>query len=1122
MKQRLFQILSGFVCVTAAVSEPFPADQISFFERRIRPVLVKKCYECHAVGEKTKGGLVVDTREGIIKGGSSGSAVVLGDPDKSLLVRVLKGLEKDMEMPPKEEDRLSDSEIADFEKWVRMGLPDPRVGGKSGGPLRVDAEQAAKHWAFQPIADPVPPTVKDKAGWVQNDVDRFVLAQLEARGMQPNPIADRRTLIRRASYALTGLPPSFRDVEEFVNDPSPTAFQTVIDRLLESPHYGERWARHWMDVARFADTTGDRANRRQPRYPFAWTYRDWLIDAFNRDLPYNQFVKEQLAADKVVGKENKAEMAALGFLTIGKLFMGQADDVIDDRIDVVTQGLMGLTVSCARCHDHKFDPIPTADYYSLHGIFSSTKDLGDGEGPIIAMPADEKLYQEYLAEVERLEEEVADVRVSAENKVLTKFRGEVGRYLLAARAFATQGEKKISVTQFARKHTVDQDIFPQWLAYLKQAQRRHDPVFAPWFEFAGLGQREFSAKAAGIAARVARNEDKGKPINPTVAKAFAKVPDSLEDVAETYSEIFKSVDDAWRRATKANVKLTALEDEADESLRRVIHGKKSPIRLERAGFQRLVGVQVRNAENRVRGKIAELQLTHDGSPARAMAVEDLERPRDSYIYIRGERRNRGDRVPRRFLEILSDEEREAYPKDSSGRLELAMDIVDPENPLTTRVLVNRVWLWQFGKGLVSSPGDFGLRADSPTHPLLLDWLARKFVRDGWSLKELQRTIMLSATWQQSSLKNDAYDAVDPANDLLWRWNLQRLDFEAIRDTLIVHGGKADLNIGGRSTDLEEDEGAHRRTLYGMIDRANLPELFRIFDFANPDMTQAQRYNTTVPQQALFLMNSPIAVEEAKNIANRPEMLSEATDEEKVEFVYGQVLQRVPTSDEMAMCLRYIERQRNGGVEAPPHLAWEFGYGRFDAKTEKLERFAPLPSLSSKGLYLRDTRVSAKAVKDKKAKAYEVSMSGESGVFANRTTRALVRRWKSPVDGEIAISGNANGRTTESSVELVGMAISNRRGMLGRWDLGREDTVTELNNVKVEAGETIDFVVVPKSTVSGGYFTWAPKISMSGKDWDANRDFEAASNQKRAGGKPLNEWERFAQTMLFSNELIYLN
>ena len=1121
MKQRFLFLVLALGGLVAVGAETFSPQQINFFERRIRPVLVKKCYECHAVGEKVKGGLVLDSREGLIKGGSSGPAVVLGDPAASLLIRTIKGLEEDMEMPPKEEDRLTEDEIANFEKWVRMGLPDPR-GEKSGGPLRVDEARAAKHWAFQSMAKPEPPTVKDRQGWGKTDLDRFVLAKLESRGMHPNPQADRRTLIRRASYALTGLPPSYRDVEDFLNDPSPTAFQEVVDRYLESPQYGERWARHWMDVARFADTTGDRANRRQPRYPYAWTYRDWLIGAFNRDVPYDQFVKLQLAADKLVGDEQKSELAALGFLTVGKRFMEQRDEIIDDRIDVVTQGLMGLTVACARCHDHKFDPIPTADYYSLHGVFSSTEDLATDESPIIALPENEKLYQDYLAEVARLENEVEEVRSNEQDKVLTKFRGEVGRYLLAARIFANQPEKKGKLTQFVRKQTVDQDLFPQWLAFLKQASRRHDPVFAPWFAFGRLKEAEFAQRAKGIAATIARNADPEKPINPRVAAAFASAPESLADVAEIYTGLFKRVDAEWRQASKADPKLAALEDGADERLRRVIYGKNSPIRLERRGFQRLVGVRIRNLENRIRGQIAALQLTHAGSPARAMAVEDVATPRDSFIYIRGERRNRGDRVPRQFLEVLTSGEREPFPKASSGRLALAEHIVDSENPLTARVIVNRVWQWHFGKGLVSSPGDFGLRADPPTHPELLDWLARKFIAEGWSLKELHRTILASATWQQSSLKNPKYEEVDPANDLLWRWNIQRLDFESIRDTLLAHGGELDLNVGGRSTDLEENEGAHRRTIYGLIDRANLPELFRVFDFANPDMTQAQRYNTTVPQQALFLMNSPITVAEAKNIAARPEMMSEATDEEKVTFVHNQILQRPPTSDEMRLCLEYIASQRRSGKAAPPHLAWEFGYGRYDGRTDTVTRFTPLPAISSRGLYLRDRKVSAKDVREKKAKSYELAMSGEGGVFANRSTRALVRRWSAPAAGRVDIDGEVSARIVGKTGSLVALVISDRKGRLAEWNLGQKGMAAALKSIQVEEGELIDFVVYAKEKGYMSSFEWAPKITMGEQSWDAERDFDAAANQQRAGGKPLTVWERFTQAMLFSNELIYLN
>ena len=456
-----------------------------------------------------------------------------------------------------------------------------------------------------------------------------------------------------------------------------------------------------------------------------------------------------------------------------------------------------------------------------------------------------------------------------------------------------------------------------------------------------------------------------------------------------------------------------------------------------------------------------------------------------------------------------------------GRLQLAEDTASADNTLTARVIVNRVWQWHLGKPLVASPGDFGLRSEPPTHPELLDWLASHFRESNWSFKELHRLTLTSATWQQGSLKNTNGEREDPDNNLLWRQNIQRLDFESIRDTLVVLGGEARLDIGGRSVDLE-DEGAQRRTMYGLVDRSNMPELYRIFDFANPDMSQARRFNTTVAQQALFFMNSPIAVEEARNIAARPEMASDGPDEEKLDYLYNLIYQRPPSTDEMKLGLQFIANQKGVNEDNSPHLAWEFGYGRYVADKRQFLNFRPLPGVSSKPtMYLRARGVSQKDIRAKKAKAYEIALSETGGYFANRTHRAATRRWTAPASGTISITGKMSGRASKGA-ELIAAVISSRHGELQRWKMDREETNADIPMIKVEAGETLDFVVSPTRRTELSSYAWSPVITMGEKAWNGKRDFSAAANRARAGGKPLNTWERLAQVMLFGNELIYLN
>ncbi len=557
--------------------------------------------------------------------------------------------------------------------------------------------------------------------------------------MKPSAPADKRTLIRRATFDLTGLPPTTDEVKAFVKDSSPNAFALVVDRLLASPHYGERWGRYWLDTARYSDTKGDvKKNQEAPFYPFAWTYRDYVIRAFNQDKPFNQFILEQIAADKLPMDKDRSSLAALGFLTLGDHFNGNQNDIINDRIDVVTKGMLGLTVSCARCHDHKFDPIPTKDYYSLRGVFASS--VEPREEPILGTL---KITPEY--------------------------------------------------TDYVQKQNV------------------------------------------------------------------------------------------------LNQKMSALESER-RALRKS-GGKKARKELQKDEIE-------------VRRDLARLDMTHDGAPIRAMVLLDKTAPKDSPVFIRGEAENNGEIVPRRFLEILSGPNRQPF-KNGSGRLELAYAIANPYNPLTARVAVNRIWLHHFGEGFVTTPDDFGNQSEPPSHPELLDYLAANFIHEGWSIKKLHRQIMLSNTYQQSSEGNPRYAQTDPQNRLLWRANLQRMEFEAVRDSILAIGGKLDLEMGGRPVNLGEHPYSTRRTVYGYIDRRNLPEIYNQFDFANPDITSGKRYETTVPQQALFMMNSPLVVEQARNLVEQSAFKALRDEEARIQFLYERIFQREPTATEVKLALGFV-------------------------------------------------------------------------------------------------------------------------------------------------------------------------------------------------------------------------
>ncbi len=674
-------MLFCFAGARTDAAEATPAAQaegLEYFEANIRPLLVNHCLDCH--GEDRQGGLQLDSRAAMLAGSDHGPAIIPGNPTDSPLMAAVRWA-KDVKMPP--EGKLPDEAIAKLEAWINLGAPAP--GDDVVLPDESERMEASRlHWAFQPVVKPAMPAVVDIA-WARSPIDYFVLAKLEAEGLRPSEMADRRVLLRRASFDVTGLPPDAASVERLVADSDPQAVDRAMEELLASPHYGERWARHWLDVARYADSKGYVFNEDR-NYPNAYKYRDWVVQALNSDLPYDEFLIQQIAADRLVADDRREPLAAMGFFPVGRRFLNNIHDIIDDRIDVLTRGTMGLTVTCARCHDHKYDPIPTKDYYSLYGVFAST-------------------------------------------------------------------------------------------------------------------------------------------IEP-------KEPDDY------------------------------------------------------------------------------------------MALADSEQPVAAQVFIRGNSGNRGEEVPRQFLEILAGNERQPF-QNGSGRLELAQAIASPDNPLTARVIVNRIWMHYFEKPLVATPSDFGLRSEPPTHPELLDYLAATLIEYDWSLKSIHRLILTSAAYLQTSAQRDDGQQRDPENRLLWRMNRKRLDFEAMRDALLVASGELDPSVGGPAVDLFEQPWPRRRTIYGRIDRQNLPNLFRTFDFASPDTHSPQRFTTTVPQQALYLLNNPFVRDQAHRLANRSEF-SQADPEAKVNRLYELTLARQPNPRERELGIAFLAAEQQAADPAiEGHLSnWE--------------------------------------------------------------------------------------------------------------------------------------------------------------------------------------------------------
>jgi mono/diheme cytochrome c family protein len=1082
------------------------AAGIEFFEKKIRPVLADNCYKCHSAdAEKIKGGLKLDTRDDVLKGGDTGPALVPGDPEKSLLIKAVRYADENLQMPPKNK-KLSAEQVADLETWVKMGAPDPRTNAPAAIAITVP-ESAKKHWAYQPVRSPAPPAVKNPK-WIQSPIDNFVLARQEAKGIKPSSRADKRMLIRRATYDLIGLPPTAEEVDAFAADDSPDAFGKIVDRLLASPHYGERWGRYWLDIARYADTKGY-VFEEERRYPFAYTYRDYVIRALNEDLPYDQFIVQQIAADQLELGNDRRPLAALGFLTLGRRFLNNQPDIIDDRIDVVSRGLMGMTVSCARCHDHKFDPIPTKDYYSIYGVFASSEE--PGEEPLLGDQALPKQYPEYLAEKKKREEESKKFREEKEAELLTKLRSQVGEYLLTATE--TKHLDRDKREALARERKLAPRIVNRWSDRLEEMEKKSNPIFDAWLAFASLPKTNFAENAKSLAASFAADSTATNKLNPLVAGLFTNAPVSIKEVAERYDRLFADIDKGWRAITKTNAP-SSLKDTNREALRQVLYAENSPFHMESDEMYRLFDTPAQQKVRALKRKIDELDATHPGAPPRAMALVDRKSPTEPVVFVRGNPNNTGPKVRRQFLGILSGDKREPFTK-GSGRLEFARAIASTKNPLTARVMVNRVWMYHFGAPLVRTTSDFGLRSDPPMHPELLDYLASEFMANGWSLKKLHRLIMLSSTYQQSSEDNSRNAKIDPGNEFLWRMNRRRLDFEAMRDTLLATSGKLDRTMGGHAVDITTEPFAARRTVYAFIERQNLPGIFRTFDFASPDTTSPQRFYTTVPQQALFLMNSPFVVEQTRSLLARPEIKSPRDDQQRIERLYRIAFQRAPDRDELAVARRFLSAQSvstNLPVEASP---WQYGFGEFDEKNGRMKRFTKLP-------YFTGTAWQGDA-KLPDEKLGWVLLNAEGGHAGNDLQHAAIRRWRAPHDGVIKIFGQLK-HESDKGDGVRGRAVSSATGSLGEWIVHNSKATTNVERVEVKRGDTIDFVTDLRGEVNSDSFIWAPRIryvdDAGGKagQWSAKNDF--AGPQKEL--KPLTPWERYVQALLLSNELMFVD
>jgi mono/diheme cytochrome c family protein len=726
------------------------AAQVRFFETSIRPLFAEHCLRCHGP-DKQRGELRLDARANILKGGVSGPAVAPGEPEHSLLIKAVSHRDPEFKMPP--DQKLSDRQIADLTRWVKMGAPFPPDAVAAKGTTGRD------HWAFKAPADPPIPAVKDTT-WGRLPLDRFILAQLEAKGLRPAPPADRRTLIRRATFDLIGLPPTPAEVEAFLADKSPDALAKVVERLLASPHYGERWGRHWLDVARYADSNGLDEN---VAFGNAWRYRDYVVAAFNRDVPYDRFLREQIAGDLLPAadeEQRREQLIATGFLALGPKVLAEVDekkmemDILDEQVDTLGRAVLGLTLGCARCHNHKFDPISLEDYYGLLGIFQSTKTM------------------EHFKKVAKWHE-----------------------------------NPLVGPEEVARKEAHDQAVVKTQAAI-----------------------KTLTAKL------------KAKPTPKHDGEAF--------DVKKAQAEL--------------------------DNLRR---------------------------------ELAQLEKTAPVIPTALGVAEGV--VADAAVLPRGNHLNPGAPVPRRFPTVLAPKQPLPLSATQSGRMELAEWLTRKDHPLTARVMVNRVWRWHSGQGIVASTDNFGLLGDRPSHPELLDWLAHRFMDSGWSIKELHRLIMLSSTYQMST----AYDAkaaeADPENRLLWRMTPRRLEAEALRDAVLATSGLLDRTMGGSLLHVGNREylfdhtskdkttyDSRRRSLYLPVIRNNLYDVFQLFDATDATVSSGDRATTTVATQALFWLNSDLVAQAAKHLAEDVLSQKDIDDNRRIDLLHRRAYGRPATAAEL--------------------------------------------------------------------------------------------------------------------------------------------------------------------------------------------------------------------------------
>ncbi|MHC4878424.1 MAG: DUF1553 domain-containing protein [Planctomycetota bacterium] len=910
MFRAAFAMVLASSAAFAADPSPYSADDIAFFEKRIRPVLVRHCYECHSEASvkagKLKGGLRLDVRSALLTGGDSGASIVPGKAGESLLIEALNY--DSFEMPPS--GKLSDSVIADFEKWIDAGAADPRTGDASKPTPGIDIEAGRRHWAYQPLNGPRNATI-----------DSLVERRLADAGLKMNEPADRTTLVRRLYFDLIGLPPTVEQIDAFVNDDSLDAVENLIDSLLANNAYGERWGRHWLDVARYADSV----TLRGLILPEAWRYRDYVINTFNEDRPFADFIVEQIAGDLIPAESRAAETRnriATGFLALGNTNLEDQDkgklrmDVVDEQLDTIGRAFLAQTIGCARCHDHKFDPIPTRDYYAMAGILRSTKTLNHSnvskwiEMPLPAEPELQDRLDTHNAHIRKLEHRINSLKAQLNPQVTKASRTAIAVNDLRG---IVVDDTAAEVTGPWQKSTFTKPYIGQgYLHDNGQPKGACRIVFRP--ELREEGEYEVRMAYSGASGRCAK---------------LPVVVNSIDAQQTVFVDEQKrpQVDGVWLslgrfRFDKDNTATVSISNEGTNGIVTIdaiqfllvgspdepsanSNGSKSDNNLSADEKKKLT-----DDLKALSKELDELRKTRPLQP-KFLTIQEEAKIEDSKVHIRGNVHNLGDTVPRGFLQVASTSSAFALPGQQSGRRQFGEWIARTDNPLTARVIVNRVWHWMFGSGIVRTTDNFGTTGEKPSHPELLDMLAQRFISQNWSVKQLVREIALSRVYQQSSRSSSLGEDTDPDNRLLWRMNRRRLDAECLLDAMLQISGQLDHTLGGSliregtGNDYNYRHESNRRAVYWPVFRNSIPGMLNAFDFANPSFTTGKRDVSSVAPQALFMMNNPFVLKQASATVDR---LFEAKmrDEVRMRQAFRVVLGRSPNPDELGTAMEFVQ------------------------------------------------------------------------------------------------------------------------------------------------------------------------------------------------------------------------